>query len=100
MTSMGLEMPPLQNAFQIWSTWALIGPVITAYSSLQRLGSSTRQRLATLRFPDADRDSIDAPEPGQRRPRSRQHTVRWWIAAPHPARLGQARAANPKSRPD
>src|SRR3546814_7672369 len=29
MTSIGLEMPPLQNAFQIWSTWVLMVPVIT-----------------------------------------------------------------------
>jgi hypothetical protein len=28
ITSSGLEMPPVQNAFQIWSTWLLMAPVI------------------------------------------------------------------------
>ena len=30
MTSSGFEMPPDQNAFQIWSTWFLMVPVIMA----------------------------------------------------------------------
>src|SRR5712692_3155264 len=29
MTSSGLEMPPDQKAFQIWSIWLLMAPVIT-----------------------------------------------------------------------
>ena len=28
ITSIGLEMPPDQKAFQIWSIWLLMGPVI------------------------------------------------------------------------
>ena len=28
MTSSGLEMPPDQNAFQTWSIWLLMAPVI------------------------------------------------------------------------
>jgi len=29
ITSIGLEMPPDQKAFQIWSIWLLMAPVIT-----------------------------------------------------------------------
>src|SRR5687767_8589275 len=34
MTSRGLEMPPDQNAFQIWSIWLLIAPVIMSGKSI------------------------------------------------------------------
>src|SRR5437867_4279602 len=48
MTSSGLEMPPDQNAFHIWSIWLLIAPVIMRTGSLFDLGSGQSQPGAFL----------------------------------------------------
>jgi hypothetical protein len=44
MTSSGFEMPPVQNAFQIWSIWFLISPVSIHLSEFEPAHSGTEKR--------------------------------------------------------